>query len=72
MNKFQLLCTVGSGEVHSMIDGKYYIHFIDSAFIPRFNKMYLKAPGKALNWLKEKSWAYEVDGKRILIENDVA
>ena len=65
MSNFQLLCTVGSGEVHSMIDGKYYIHFIDSAFIPGFNKMYLKSPGKALNFLKEKSWAYEVDGKRV-------
>lgn len=62
MKQFQLLCTVSTGEIHSMIDGKYYVHFLDAAFIPKFKRLYEKSNGNALNFLKQKSRSYSVDG----------
>jgi len=62
--EFDVLCTVSTGEVVSTIDGKGYKHFIDAAKIERFLKLYRKAPGKALNYLRDESDGYEVDGVR--------
>jgi len=57
--KFDLLCTVSTGEVHSTIDGKYYIYYIDAAFIPEFLRIHKFSPGKALHFLKEKARDYD-------------
>ena len=62
--EFNLLCTVSNGEVISVIDGKSYKHFLDAAKMSQFKRIYDKAPGKALQYLKEQCSGYEVDDKR--------
>lgn len=62
--KFNLLCTVSNGEVISEIDGKRYKHFLDAAKMNQFHKIYDRALGKALQYLKEQCSWYEVDDKR--------
>jgi len=69
MDNFQLLCTVSTGEVHSMIGGKYYVHFLDAAFIGKFKRIFIKSPGKALDFLKKNSRSYSVEGE--LKENSI-
>jgi hypothetical protein len=46
---------IAGHEIHVLINGQKYIYFIDGAHIPGFKTLYKYAPGKALQFLKDKS-----------------
>ena len=46
------------GEVHTVINGKRYVYNIDAALIPKLRTLYKHSPGKALQFLKERSTGY--------------
>jgi hypothetical protein len=64
---------IAGHEIHTLINGKRYIYVIDGAYVPGFRTLYKYAPGKALQFLKDKSrhwWRVECsksgnNGKRM-------
>ena len=56
---FHISAIISQTEVWTLVNGTQYIYWIDGALIPEFKRIYSKAPGKALNFLKTHS--YEVE-----------
>ncbi len=64
--KFEILAIVNNGEVHSTINTKYYVHYIDSAKLPRFKHLMYRSPGRALSYLKSQCYAHQTSEGRII------
>ncbi len=48
---FKVTVIVNETEVHTLINGKSYVHLIDGGLIPKFEALYKHSPGKALQFL---------------------
>ena len=60
---FRVESIVTGAEVHSLIQGVKYVHLIDGAKVPLFERLYKHSPGHALQFLKAHARDYwkEVD-----------